>query len=392
MLIKKVFLVFVSVIITLGLLYAASYFYVKKVVSDLPEAPAQAEAFGDYSGYLTFSQRVSDALGYFGGTSLYDYTPYTAVELKPNFSFRFKNYDIVNNSLGFRSDTELAIPKPPGTFRVFILGGSTVEGSYNDEWRLSAHLQKDLKKTYPHVEVINAGVSGYSSDNELILLETKILDLQPDLVVVFDGVNDIYYSTSPAWQKRKDATYAQSKTLLDSLVNAPMPATVLSYVVKAGIQKVPTLTTLFRLLFRRIPTPVFLEEVHVNREGINTYLDNLRLIQAILEKKMIPGVLVFQPTLGSCKNNLSEYERTIVDYFKGIPTNQISEIGKVWREVGTSVKAEPSSSLVRRYDFSCIFQRSTETTYVDSVHYTPRGYEIIADEIAKLVVPILTTD
>jgi hypothetical protein len=79
---------------------------------------SHVEAFGDYSGYLTLSQWVSDALGYFSGTSLHDYTPYTAVGLNPKFSFRFKNYAIVNNSPGFRSDGELTIPKPPGVFRV----------------------------------------------------------------------------------------------------------------------------------------------------------------------------------------------------------------------------------------------------------------------------------
>ena len=71
MLIKKLFLFIVSVTITLVCLYTASYFYVRKVVSDLPNAPSRGEDFGDYSGYLTFSQRVSDALGYFGGTTQY---------------------------------------------------------------------------------------------------------------------------------------------------------------------------------------------------------------------------------------------------------------------------------------------------------------------------------
>ena len=104
---------------------------------------------------------------------------------------------------------------------------------------------------------------------------------------------------------------------------------------------------------------------------------------------MVKGILIFQPTLGSCKDNLSEYEKSIVDYFKKIPTNQITEVGKIWQDVGTSVIAGSSSSLVKRYDFSCIFKNTKETTYVDSVHYTPRGYELIAGDIAKAVISIL---
>ena len=120
------------------------------------------------------------------GGNINIYEPYTAIALRPNYEFRINNFYYHINSLGFRSK-ELIEPKPPEVFRVFILGGSTVEGGLNDRWTIDTYLGQELKKYYQGVEVINAGIVGYTSQEELALLQTKILDLQPDLVVIFDG-------------------------------------------------------------------------------------------------------------------------------------------------------------------------------------------------------------
>ena len=41
------------------------------------------------------------------------------------------------------------------------------------------------------VEVINAGISGAWSENEVSMVKNKILGFNPDLIVVYDGVNEI---------------------------------------------------------------------------------------------------------------------------------------------------------------------------------------------------------
>ena len=93
-----------------------------------------------------------------------------------------------------------AIPKPAGTFRLAILGGSTVEGNgVNSPLdSLPAKLRAGLQQRFdsaPHpgfdrIEIINAGVSNYASDQEYLHLLADILPFQPDLVVVYDGWND----------------------------------------------------------------------------------------------------------------------------------------------------------------------------------------------------------
>jgi lysophospholipase L1-like esterase len=74
------------------------------------------------------------------------------------------------------------------SFRVFFVGGSVMQLSAAPAIRdLRARLD-DLKC---NIEVINAGRSGYVSGQEVVMVLMEILPLQPDLIVVFNGYNDI---------------------------------------------------------------------------------------------------------------------------------------------------------------------------------------------------------
>ena len=45
---------------------------------------------------------------------------------------------------------------------------------------------------YENVEVINAGSGRYASWESLLNLQFRVLDLEPDLVIVYHGVNDVH--------------------------------------------------------------------------------------------------------------------------------------------------------------------------------------------------------
>ncbi|HEY2942656.1 MAG TPA: hypothetical protein VGN09_09510 [Vicinamibacteria bacterium] len=86
---------------------------------------------------------------------------------------------------------EWPAPKPPGEKRVVMLGGSVVwQGKHYDS--IAAHMERALRERYgDSVHVANFGRQSYVSMQELIVLERQALPLQPDLVVVFDGFNDL---------------------------------------------------------------------------------------------------------------------------------------------------------------------------------------------------------
>ena len=100
-----------------------------------------------------------------------------------------------HNSLGYRND-EFPVKKPEGVFRIVLLGGSTTYniGIDDNEKTWAAQLERILrdKYGYKNVEVINAGVGGYNSWETLINLEFRVLDLDPDLIIEYEGTNDVH--------------------------------------------------------------------------------------------------------------------------------------------------------------------------------------------------------
>ncbi len=95
------------------------------------------------------------------------------------------------NARGFRGQ-DVAIPKPEGVFRIVALGGSTTYGhALTADGAYPAQLQRLLRETYgDRVEVVNLGVPGYFSLDSLVNLATRGVALEPDVVIVYDGVND----------------------------------------------------------------------------------------------------------------------------------------------------------------------------------------------------------
>jgi hypothetical protein len=90
------------------------------------------------------------------------------------------------NAMGLR-DPRQSYAKPPGTFRVLALGDSYVEGAQvQGNETVSARLEALLgAATSRPVEVINAGVFGYGTAQEYLLLDEEGVKYQPDLVVLF---------------------------------------------------------------------------------------------------------------------------------------------------------------------------------------------------------------
>ena len=117
--------------------------------------------------------------------------PYLVYSPTPNY----KKGQTSHNALGYRND-EFPLEKPRNVFRIVALGGSsTYDVSIEDNQKIfTAQLEKLLKEQYGYqnVEVINAGVPGYNSWEILVNLEFRVLDLDPDLVIIYEGTNDVH--------------------------------------------------------------------------------------------------------------------------------------------------------------------------------------------------------
>jgi lysophospholipase L1-like esterase len=103
------------------------------------------------------------------------------------------------NDLGLRGD-DFATSKPKGTRRVLCLGDSRTFGYQvaQDEC-FPAQLERIWREKFPGspIEVLNAGLPGYSSYQGLHYLELKGLRFDPDVVTVAFGFNDRRFVLKP---------------------------------------------------------------------------------------------------------------------------------------------------------------------------------------------------
>jgi lysophospholipase L1-like esterase len=125
---------------------------------------------------------------------------YTIDNFHPFLQFQpAPNKTLPIDSSGFRGEG-ITKNKPANTYRIFVLGGSTVyNGSIPYEQTFARILEEKLQKKYPDkkVEVLNAGIDGYTTEHSLIQYQFKIKDFHPDLIIMWHGINDWYYSCSP---------------------------------------------------------------------------------------------------------------------------------------------------------------------------------------------------
>lgn len=121
--------------------------------------------------------------------------PYLGYVLSPNFTTPpGSELQARHNALGFRGK-ETTWEKPPGVYRIVTTGGSSVYGQSESSdaavWsqRLEDYLNAGGGDR--QFEVVNVGCPGWTSFEMLINLELRALDLQPDLVIVYEAINDM---------------------------------------------------------------------------------------------------------------------------------------------------------------------------------------------------------
>lgn len=97
---------------------------------------------------------------------------------------------------GFRS-ARISERKPPGTIRIFVLGGSSAYGLYvGEDDAFSGRIRGLLAERHPDrsFEVVNLGCPGWAS-NRVLNLMGSLMDLDPDLFIVYSGHNELLQGT-----------------------------------------------------------------------------------------------------------------------------------------------------------------------------------------------------
>ncbi|WP_045855543.1 SGNH/GDSL hydrolase family protein [Teredinibacter purpureus] len=106
-------------------------------------------------------------------------------------SAQFFGYIGRSNNMGYR-DYDHPLEKAPGSQRIAVIGDSVTAGLWirGDENTFTSVMEQTLNQRGLKSDVMNFGVSGYNSSQEIETLRERGLPYKPDLVVVAYCLND----------------------------------------------------------------------------------------------------------------------------------------------------------------------------------------------------------
>ncbi|HKB14572.1 MAG TPA: GDSL-type esterase/lipase family protein [Planctomycetota bacterium] len=312
------------------------------------------------------------------------YAPYLLSENAPNF----RSESIQVDERGFRS-RPFADRKPGGAFRLFLLGGSTAVGygiPSNSE-TITGQLLQTLESRNPGraFEVVNAAVSGYTSTQELILLHTKILRWEPDVVVVLDGRNDFYFSTLPGWRPHRNDDVDTVAALVEDANRSPL---------RSLLRR----SSLFRrlgLVARSGGDPASRavdsaegahEEGRLRPEAVDLWARNLKYMHEVARSERVRTFFLLQPSLAHTDKELTVAERGLLDELDRKPKAYVKEYARLsaalFDEAARRIE-ELRAAGVEALDCRGIFGKEARTVFTDECHLNALGARYVADRILE---------
>ena len=124
-----------------------------------------------------------------------NYEGYTLRRLEPDITFRHVSVDgdweMRTNAQGFRDGEDYAFEPTEGTVRILSLGDSHTQGfEVRQEYTFSEVIERTLAAKGIRSQVLNTGISGFSTAEQLAFLESTGIKYKPDVVVLGFYAND----------------------------------------------------------------------------------------------------------------------------------------------------------------------------------------------------------
>lgn len=308
---------------------------------------------------------------------------------KPYVMFGGKPGAFLGNSLGYREKKDATLPKNDNEFRIFMLGGSTV---FEGDPPIPALLEEEFShNNLPNVKVYNFGVVSSVSGMELARIVFEVCDLEPDLVIFYNGGNDVFQPFQ--WDPRPGYPYN-----FIAYENNPL----LQY---SDVKKYPTLAMLAygsniaRYLFysyfvdKFVPLSQVREEIGWNtrewREKIaDIYIRNLIKADKISKICGANFIAFFQPMLYS-KITLAPEEKELIKHLENYIEEKahVLETQELIRQKIVEIKRTNSINII---DISSFYDNNPAWVFGDRIHTEQPAKILIAKEIYKHIINIIS--
>jgi lysophospholipase L1-like esterase len=259
------------------------------------------------------------------------------------------------------------VQKPADTIRIIAVGGSTTANNRpytKNRIDYPTSLERKLEKGFEQVsfEVLNAGSDAFSSAQSLINIEFRLVEYNPDIILLMHTVNDASVNAfnggaTPDYSNKYLQPYYLSTSLQGSL-------SLVGFISQSGV-------------LSRIGLPELLANKNGDLEvvsdysyGLHLFTRNLETIASICKLHNIDLVLLSQPApIRTDKYTTYITKGMFLDYRKAI----------------TEVAEEQGVHYIDMYDkFG-----HEERYFTDHIHYTPEGIErfssILYSELRSII-------
>ena len=316
---------------------------------------------------------------------------------KPNQTINYKHGVLKINSLGFRGK-EIFPDKPDSTYRIALLGGSVGFNGNSDSTTIIGFIEQLLeesinKEKYSNIETINAAVPGYISTQEMLVLILKLVDLKPDLVIIFDGVND--------WSPFLTETRIGYPVLFSNLEKAIAPpsfAKVFNETVQLSSffshfkRWTLSIVNLSKKKAKKILPDKTVEEFKIQsglkmsfseekkQKAIELYINNHIKMEKICRSYNIKCIHINQPNVAR-KKHLTKFE------LDGYNNTFGAEIFLMESDAIAKMNILKEKDSFLFYDFGDIFDDERKTIFKDFCHFEDTDYAnlLIAEKIVEII-------
>jgi hypothetical protein len=321
---------------------------------------------------------------------------------------------VTHNAQGFRRTEDVSATKPSGTYRIFLMGGSTAYGLgslspaghlkypvLKNSETIDYYIEDFLQRNIPsrRFEVINAAIPSHSSHHHLIYLNQTILKYHPDMIVFLDGYND-YYPWERGYDQFRDYPYRQWSHLYLDEPSLKAWASYTGFWLYRKSHFVYLVGKKLRPLWWAIqnlrPQPRLRLDVDEALQNLaaNAETNFLRMVERnalTLRHEGIVPVFALQPDLlFNQQKVLTDFERErLAEATAGQPVNYpefknrarpmvIDRLERITRDRGAPF-----------IDLTDIFGGITDDAFTDDCHLTPLANKTVADHISQRIVAII---
>ena len=309
--------------------------------------------------------------------------------IKPEVAFE-KYHDL----RGVSWTEQSPLPKPPGTFRILIVGASTTESSQQDPkdawWGLlEKKLQQQPELAGKPVQVLAFGQGGFEVSDINTWLKHELHELNPDLLITLVGVNDVAF---PAHSDSDLPGMYRLRGFLRKVSQIYRHASVikLKWSVARGLAvNWITAKDMMELAAKLRALPLS-EPASRNPDPLPRFANGVHSVISLAHQNNTPVLLLGQPVLWKEKMNEAEDS---VRWFRHYEGQEAYQASGAWmyhemqrfNDAQRKAAAETGSCFVNLDE---VVPKSLDV-YYDDCHYTDAGSIKVAEAVFPAVIECL---